>query len=161
MPTPGCRRAGAVVLTLPFFLIGCSGADAVPDLHPLTGTVSRDGVPVTSGGLLFEPDAGGRPGLVVNAAVRGDGTFAAQVVWAGREGSEVKPGVPAGRYKVIYHPPGDGSRTGLEVELDQWVTVEPRPNEVAIVLPQQLPGGLGMPRDDNPPAAQGEPRTEK
>ena len=120
---------------------------------------------VTGGGLLFIPETGERTSLVVNAAVRANGTFAAETIRTADRGSETRPGAPIGRYKVIYHPPGNGSKTGLEVELDQRVMVEAKANTATVTLPLVMPKGSGLPRDDDPDVlkqeAKGDPKTDK
>ncbi len=131
---------------------GCQSSGDIPDLHPLAGTVTRDGKPVTAGGLQFTPESGGTGGVTVDANVTKDGTFAAQSSkWSGTE-TVFKPGVKSGRYKVTYLPATDGAKTGLEVELPTVVVVEAKANAVALELPARLPGGAGELRDDaNPP----------
>jgi len=151
MPTNRVPVA-VVVLALSALVGGCSGRDTFPELHPLTGTVTRDGKPVTGGGLIFVLDSGERSRLVVNAAVERDGSFTARTERIETEGTAIRSGAPAGRYKVIYHPPSNGSKTGLEVELDARVTVEAKPNSAEIALAGKMPEGQGVPRDDDPPA---------
>ena len=131
---------------------GCQSSGDTPDFHPLTGTVTRDGQPVTAGGLQFTPDGGGTGGLTVDANVNKDGTFAAQSSkWSGTE-TVFKPGIKPGRYKVTYVPASDGQKTGLEVELPTAVVVEAKENTVALELPAKLPAGAGEPRDDAEPS---------
>ncbi|MDY3553553.1 hypothetical protein R5W24_002656 [Gemmata sp. JC717] len=139
----GCAAAG--------LLAGCSGAERVPPLHPVTGTLAREGKSVGVGGLLFVPEPATNTPFTVNAPVQPDGTFAAQTLWTARDGkSETRPGAPAGRYRVVYHPPSDGSKSGLEVDLPDVVTVEPNTAALRLALPAELPGGQGMERDDVP-----------
>lgn len=132
---------------------GCGPADFSKGLYPLTGTLTQDGKPVTGGRLSFAPAAGGWGGVTVDASVNKDGTFFAQTSkWSGTE-TVLKPGLKPGRYKVIYHPPSDGQKTGLEVELPGIVEVETKENSIQLELPLKLPEGNGQPRDDaNPPA---------
>jgi hypothetical protein len=161
VPTRRPPQTPVVLFALTAAAVGGSATAPFPELHPLTGTVTRDGKPVTGGGLMFAPDPAGGPGLIVNAAVEGDGSFTAQTLRTEADGTlRVRPGAPAGRYRVIYHPPGNGSKTGLEVELDGRVKVGPRPNRVALLLPRELPGGDGMPRDDDPTAPPPGPKPE-
>jgi hypothetical protein len=133
------------------FLAGCSSAEPFPDLHPLTGTVTRGGKPVAAGGLIFLPDPPGGTGLVVNANVKPDGTFTAETSRNKPAGGvEVRPGAPTGRYKVVYHPPSNGEKMGLEVKLDA-VTVEAKANNTAqLVLPTDVPRWREVQRDDGP-----------
>ncbi|MFO0846983.1 MAG: hypothetical protein U0871_00280 [Gemmataceae bacterium] len=139
-------------LTTALILAGCDRQEAIPDRHPLTGTVVRAGRPVTAGGLIFLP-IGRSSGLVVNAPVRPDGTFTAETSRTRPAGGvDVFPGVPAGRYTAVYHPPSDGQKTGLEVQLGE-ITVPAGGTAVTLTLPDKLPEGNGMPRDDAPDAA--------
>jgi hypothetical protein len=144
---PVRRLTPAVVLLA---LLGCKPDDVGPPLYPLTGTLTRDGRPVTEGGLIFIPETGGWGGNVVDAPVRPDGTFAAQTSRTTGAGTVIKPGALAGTYKVVYHPPSDGQKMGLETELPERVTVEVKANAVTLTLPSKLPEGHGVPRDDAP-----------
>jgi hypothetical protein len=134
----------AAVSGLALALAGCGPKP--PELYPLSGTITRDGAAVTAGGLIFLPEPHDGSGRVVNAAVNADGTFAARTEVTGSDGRmTAQPGVPAGRYKVVYHPPGDGQKVGADVELSERVTVEARANTAALVLP---PKPVGEPRAD-------------
>ncbi len=147
MPTRLALTAPLAALTVA--LAGCPAPQAsFPDLHPLTGTVTRDGKPVSGGGLLFMPDSGTWGGMVVNASVNPDGSFAAETSRTTGTGTVSKPGVPPGQYKVVFHPPSDGAQTGLESHIDELVTVVAGPNSAAILLPTAVPKGRGEPRDD-------------
>jgi hypothetical protein len=156
---PTYRPAGPCRLLLAFVLAatGCSSAESFPDLHPLTGTVTREGRPVTEGGVIFLPDPPNGSGLVVNASVNPDGTFAAETSRSSGKGAEIRAGAPSGRYKVVYHPPGNGAKTGLEVELEPRVTVERGANAATLTLPAVMPRGNGVPRDDDPNAPNFDP----
>jgi len=139
-----------VLLALAVGVCGCGDFRKTPELHPLTGNLTRDGNPVAEGGLIFLPKQAGASGMTVNAMVRNDGTFVAQTLLTRENGAIiVLPGAPRGDYKVIYHPPGNGSKTGLEVELDQEVKVGEEARPVALCLPRDLPQGNGVPRDDD------------
>lgn len=156
MSTHGRARRALVPLLL--VASGCSLGDPFPPLHPLTGTVTRDGKPVTGGGLIFISESETGSALIVNAAVARDGTFAARTEHTGRSETTIRPGAPVGRYKVVYHPPGDGSKMGLEVALEQAVTVEGKSNEAALLLPSKMPAVTGAVRDGKPAApAEGQP----
>ena len=92
-------------------------------------------------------------GVVVNASVNPDGTFAAETQRTTGTGAVSQPGAPAGRYKVIFHPPSDGSETGLESHIAEMVTVGAGVNTAVIVLPSAVPKDQAEPRNgDNPPA---------
>ncbi len=130
---------------------GCDDAGPMNNLHPLNGTIRRDGQPVKEGGLIFIPD-GSSSSLIINGAVQADGTFAVRTEKTLSSGKlEIKPGAPAGRYKVVYHPLSDGATMGLEVELTERVTVEPGGTVILLTLPTVMPKGRGEPRDDHLP----------
>ena len=136
---------------LAWLCAGCDDAAPMNQLHPLGGTIQRDGQPVKEGGLIFIPD-GSSSSLIVNGAVQANGTFTVRTEKTLSSGKlEIKPGAPAGVYKVVYHPASDGATMGLEVELAERVTVEPGGTEVLLTLPSVMPKGRGEPRDDNLP----------
>jgi hypothetical protein len=130
---------------------GCSDSgEPFPELHPVMGTVTRDGQPVNGGGLYFAPDPATNTSLTVTAAVNPNGTFEVQTTRVSRNGkSESRPGAPAGGYKVVYHPPSNGSKMGLEVTLTDPIAVSPGTPPLKLVLPE-LPKGTGETRDDAP-----------
>lgn len=142
-----------LILVIPLiFVLSCQPSDEMPDLHPLTGTVTQNGKPVKGGGLIFAPVSGGWGGVVVDANVNKDGTFVAQTSKVTGTKTLFQPGARVGRYKATFHPPSDGAKTGQQVELATVVTVEAKENVVALELPSKLPEGAGEPRDDaNPP----------
>lgn len=115
-------------------IAGCSGE---PTRHPAKGTVTRAGRPVTEGGLIFVLESGPWNGRVVNASVKSDGTFDVETSHTGASETTIKPGAPAGTYKVFYHPPGDGQKVGAEIEIAERVTIGPGPNELSIVVPDK------------------------
>jgi hypothetical protein len=150
-------RCRWISLLLAPLLVGCAG-DSLPELHLLSGTITRNGELVTQGGLILLPDPPNGSNLIVNAAVRPDGTFTAQTEQTTREGKlTIQPGAPAGTYRVVYHPPSNGSKSGLEVELQDWITVSPGANNIALELPTELPEGRGEPRDEDETGAASEP----
>jgi prepilin-type N-terminal cleavage/methylation domain-containing protein len=149
-------RVRPAILLVAAVAVGCGG-ESIPALHPLSGVVTRDGKPVSEGGLIFLPDPHTGSGLVVNASVGVDGTFTGTTSRTTGKGTEALPGVPAGRYRVIYHPKTDGQKTGLESEVQERVTVEPGMNRVTIVLPEKVPQGGGVDRDDDPKSPRFDP----
>lgn len=140
------RRLYPALLLL--LAVGC-GPTPPPPLNPLTGTITRGGQPVTEGGLIFIPDSGSWGGVVVNAAVAKDGTFTATTSRTTGTATTIHDGAPVGRYKVVYHPPSDGQKMGLETELPDLITVDAGSNVVNLVLPEKTPVGQGEKRDDD------------
>ena len=133
--------------------VGCAD-EPPPDLHPLTGTVTHRGQPVTAGGLLFAPEEGGWGGVIVNANVEPDGSFAAQTEKVTGRGTTARPGIRPGRYKVTYNPPGDGAKTGMQCTLAEVVVVEKGGAAVALKLPEGDPNtpDTRVTRDDANPS---------
>jgi hypothetical protein len=138
-------------------LAGCGSGEAIPDLHPVTGTITRDGKPVAGGGIILIPDPPNGSGLVVNASVGKDGTFTVQTSRTTAKATEIHPGAPAGTYKVVYHPPSDGQKTGLEVTAADRLTVQPGGGTANVVLPAAVPAGKGEDRDDDPKSPRFDP----
>ena len=129
--------------------LGCSEPQL--ELYSLSGTVVRNGQPVKGGGLIFLPETSPESGLIVNASVSLDGTFTAETLRVGSDGrTTALPGVPAGKYRVTYHPASDGSKMGLETTLEEMILIEPNTSTLTITLPERSPEGKGMPRDDIP-----------
>lgn len=149
-------RMRPAILLVAALAVGCGG-ESIPELHPLSGVVTRDGKPVSEGGLIFLPDPHNGSGLVVNASVGTDGTFTGTTSRTSGKGTEVLPGVPAGKYRVVYHPKSDGQKTGLESEIQERVSVEPGSNRLTIVLPETVPQGTGADRDDDPKSPRFDP----
>lgn len=139
-----------ILTTLLFVSIiaGCAEFESLT-LHPVTGKVTRQGQPVKDGGLIFIPTQAGKKVFTANASVTG-GTFEARTDRTSASGkTKIENGIPAGTYKAIYHPASNGSKSGLEVEL-QTFEVKPGGNEVDFELPEKMPTGKGAPRDDDP-----------
>lgn len=146
-------RLGTGGLVACLLTAGCLRSE--PDLHPLRGRVAREGHAVTGGGLYFAPEGGDRAGYFHRAGVGKDGTFVAETESTSGSAPTTREGLPAGRYKVTYHPPSNGSKSGLEVVFAEAVTVEPGGSGVTLTLPATMPTGAGQPRDDAPPGPAG------
>lgn len=132
---------------------GCKQELPFPELHPLQGTISRDGTPMKGGGIIFIPESANPTGLIVNASVENDGTFTGTSSLSTGTGAVLKPGVPTGRFKAVFHPLSDGSVTGLETNIDEVFEFKPGMNTIRIELKVKQPIGAGVPRDDaNVPA---------
>lgn len=132
-------------------LVGCTFEQPVPTLHPLSGTVTQAGKPVKGGGLLFQTGSMGQR-HVINATVEADGSFVARTERRkGNGGLEFLPGAATGEYKATYVPPNNGAVTGLEIEIPTPIVVEAgKTNTVSLAIPEKLPKGQGIPRDDDP-----------
>lgn len=70
-------------------LIGCSKSEELPDLYPVTGTVTLDGKPLSGANVSFEPP-GGRPSF---------GTTDEQGMFSLTYGIDM-PGAVAGQHTV-------------------------------------------------------------
>ncbi|WP_020475529.1 hypothetical protein [Zavarzinella formosa] len=152
MPPSVSFRRLFVPLMLLAPLWGCSESRPEPELFPVSGRVTKGGKPVKGGGMIFIPEVSSGAGLSVNASVSQDGAFEGETLRTDKTGRTVgTPGVPAGKYKVVYHPPSNGAKLGLEVTLPEPVTVEGAPNVLNIELPEKLPEGKGTKREEETP----------
>ncbi len=133
------RHATLVGLLFVFFS-GCVAEPITPPLYPLTVTVVQNGKTVKVGGLIFMPESGDWGGRVVNASPNSDGIFSAQTSRATGTATTIQPGIPAGRYKVAYHPVSDGQKVGLEYEFPDSIAIEERDNTLWLLLPARFPG---------------------
>jgi hypothetical protein len=131
-----------------FALLAAGCGPTVPALHPVSGVVVRGGTPVKGGGLYFAPTGGEQRGLIHNASVDPDGTFSATTEVYGATPPS-REGLPAGTYKVVYLPVSDGQKSGLDVTATEVLTV-PTSGPVTVTLPDPLPTGTGVKRDDTP-----------
>jgi hypothetical protein len=141
------------IFLLVLALTGCQSAESLPKLNSVVGTITRNGKPVSAGGLIFVPEPPISTGFVVNANVV-DGTFIVETSRSRRAGGiDLWPGAPTGTYKAIYHPPSNGAMSGLEVTFSELVKIEPRnDNQLSLTLPTAMPQGQGIIRDDDPDA---------
>jgi hypothetical protein len=146
------------MVLLPAVLAGCAG-NALPELHPFTGTIEQGGKPVTTGGLLFQP-VSGAVGHTSNASVTADGRFAAQTEQITGTETKLLPGIPVGVYRVIYHPPGDTQRSDLAVTLPDTVTVAAGGTTVALTLPEKAPAAPATPPVTPPDGGETPPKGE-
>jgi hypothetical protein len=117
--------------------VGCA-ADVPPPLYPVTGVLTQGKKTVAGGGLILIPESGEWGSMVVNASVNPDGTFTVQTSRVTGDRTNLSAGAPAGRYKVAYHPPGDGQKVGGEYHFPDVVTVEPKDNALVLVLPDDF-----------------------
>ncbi len=94
----GRRLLGLVVVSAAFAIAGCTEPEK---LHPVTGTVTSGGQPVTAGIVTFIPDSGNKLAGNSIAMIEADGSYTPV--------TNSKKGVPAGKYKVTVSsmaPPG-------------------------------------------------------
>ncbi len=140
-----------LVYTIPF---GCEKSLPPLDCHPVQGTIfDHNNKPITRGGLIFIPESGTWGINTINANIEKDGTFSVNTSRYNKSQTEMVPGAPVGRYKVIYHPPGDGQVLDLEQEMTEIVEIEAKTNTLKFIvppLPEKQPG-QGKPRDPNEP----------
>lgn len=90
-----------------FLLTGCGGGEQL-EVAPVTGTVTCNGKPITSGSVSFTPiseEAKGMPGKPAFGDIGSDGTF---VLTTYEEGD----GAVIGKHRVTYTPTLPGQVTG-------------------------------------------------
>lgn len=122
-------------------VVGCGGGGSQPDfpaVHPVTGTITKSGKPVSGGVVRFAPDPD-KQEFMINSEVGPDGSFKLSTVRATDRSGERKPGAPAGKYVVTYTPMVADQTTGLmePVVLAQPVTVEAKENKLTLELPKK------------------------
>lgn len=79
--------------------------------------------------------------MTINASVR-DGKFEATTDRTSRSGTSlIVKGVPAGRYKLEYHPDHDGPREGMFVNLPP-VDIPVGEKVIRLGLPEKMPEGV-------------------
>lgn len=121
-----------------------------PEVYQVDGTLRQNDSKVEEGGLIFMPETSTAYGLIINAAITSDGKFTVKTEQTTRLGNVYQyDGMPKGNFRIIYHPISDGSRSGLEVELDDRIKIEGEVKDLELVLPAKLPEGAGEPRDDD------------
>jgi hypothetical protein len=105
---------------------GCStSSDTGPDLHPVKGTVTRNGQPVTRGYVRFMPADG--QDLIVGGDVDDNGEFELETLMRLKK----KKGAPAGTYTVTYMAPS--AEVGQVTTVKRY-TLEAKSNEFAVEL---------------------------
>lgn len=116
---------------------GCGDGNqpGFPDLHPVTGVVTKGGSPVSGGVVKFTP-VPDNPDFLINSEVGPDGTFSLSTVRTTDTRGERKPGVAPGQYTVTYIPVAGDQTAGYQppVTLPDPVTVEAKANELTIEL---------------------------
>ena len=115
-----------VSVLLPF--LGCSkNVDKLAELHPVKGTVTKNGQPVNKGLVSFIPTDNQE--WIVNSEVDANGKFELQTI--SQNGN--KKGAPAGTYRVTYMPPGNDQNV-TPVTTSKTYSVEPKANDLTIEL---------------------------
>lgn len=113
-----------------FFLI--SGCSSNAKLYPVKGTITKNSMPIDSGGLIFIPEKW--TGDLVNASIEKNGHFTLTTSRSG-ETTIILPGAPAGIYRIIYNPPDAGQKVGLEIELPNTVEIKQSDNVLKLDIP--------------------------
>jgi hypothetical protein len=122
------RLSCAAALAL---LAGCANkSDKLPDLHPATGTITKNGQPVKDGSVRFMP--ADNADLIVSGDVDGNGRFELYTV----KKSNRQKGAPAGTYSITYSPPNLDQRN-LPITPTRSYTIEAKTNELAIELAEK------------------------
>lgn len=115
-----------IITVLSLAASGCStSSDKGPDLHPVRGTVTRNGHPVSQGYVRFMPADG--QDLVVGGDVDVNGKFELETL----KRQTKKKGAPAGIYTVTYMAP---SAEVSQVTTAKRYTVEAKSNELTVEL---------------------------
>jgi hypothetical protein len=87
----GAFRAAALMLFLGVFalpgLVGCGSAPTGPQRFAISGTVTREGIPIDDGTITFAPASNGP--AVLGQIIKGEYSFTEE------------DGVPAGKYSVV------------------------------------------------------------
>jgi hypothetical protein len=131
-------RLAPIAIALLVGCAGCRDSAAQPsfgELHPVHGTVVKEGKPVTGGVVQFAPIPD-KPEFLINSEVGPDGAFDLSTVRTTDTQGERKPGAVAGQYRVTYSPPAGDQIHGFEppITLTDPVTVEPKANDLKIEL---------------------------
>ncbi len=133
------RIVAVVLLTT---AIGCSsgGAKKWPDLHPVHGVVKVGGKTATGGYLSLRSDDESNSDLIVGGKIESDGTYKLSTSHALEQNSTQKAGAPAGRFRVMYMPPGGGDQiSGASVDpIDSAkpVTIVAGDNDLTLEIPK-------------------------
>ena len=111
-------------------LPGCSKtSDKLPELHPVKGTITKNGVAVKPGYVRFDPESDQE--YTVQGPVDAGGAFELETI----RGDKRSKGAPAGVYKVFYIPDGGADQlASTPIETTTTYTVEAKSNEITIEL---------------------------
>ena len=104
-------------------LLGCAQEHSFPDLYPVRGQVKSGGAIVPKGGFVqLRSDSLGDAMLMVQGEVGDDGKFELSTISARLK--KRMPGVPEGKYRLVYAPPASTLQNVFPVELRNTFTVE-------------------------------------
>ena len=87
------------LLPLAALASGCGKGERLPPLHPVTGQVVKNGVPVAGGSVTFTRIEDQSP-LMINSLVDDTGRFDLATI---QERNRLR-GAPIGEYRVVYSP---------------------------------------------------------
>ena len=109
-----------------FCLFGCSQEHSFPELYPVRGQVKSKGKVVPKGGFVqLHADSIGEAMLMVQGEVGDDGKFTLSTSSAKLK--KKAPGVPEGRYRLVYAPPASANQDVLPIESPNRFAVEKKP----------------------------------
>src|SRR5688500_14472551 len=108
------RKAACAAGLLVAVLSGCGdGTKPLPELAPVTGTITMDGKPLADAEVLFIPASS--VGFTAAATTDSSGAYTLQTA----SGKDSGPGAPAGEYKVTVSRYVDGSGNVVKPTADQ------------------------------------------
>lgn len=117
---------------LAFAVMSTVGCSDVPPLFPVRGTVIVGDSKPSSGGVLFVSETPVK-GLIVSGEVAKDGTFELKTMRTGGD-LDIRPGAPAGSYRVTYQKLTDGQDQNFGVVLD-GVVIKEGENDLKLEFP--------------------------
>ena len=129
-------RFGITALSLMVLTVGCQKptASKMPPLHPVEGTVTKDGKPIKEAFVQFVPDSGSE-NVTINALTSADGKFELMTLYVQGAVNEKKRGAPEGAYTVSVTMPLDAQqRGGEQYQLPDKYQVKPGANEFPLEL---------------------------
>ena len=107
-------------------LLGCARDHAFPELYPVRGQVKSGGKFAPKGGFVqLHDDSLGEAMLMVQGEIGDEGKF--ELSTTSGKMKKKMPGVPAGRYRLVYAPPASTQQDVFPVELSTMFTVEKKP----------------------------------
>jgi hypothetical protein len=134
-------RRTLLILWAAAVFAGCSDRGdqpEFPELHPVTGVVTRSGAPVSGGVVQFQRQPATQE-FLVNGVVGPDGAFSLSTVRTTDSRGERRDGAPAGEYRVTYLPEmlDQTAAPPDPITLQELQTVASTDNTLSIELPGQ------------------------